>query len=95
MINREIGRVTAAAGVLLLVAAAAHAQGGITKEKQGKGGSVVQGAAGTDGSTGDSGLQHCDKPMGAIDPQAVRRSSPPVVRRTAENRGCRPPRPPR
>jgi hypothetical protein len=39
---------------------------GITAPKQGKGGSVVQGAAGTDGSTGDKGLQHCDKPMGAV-----------------------------
>jgi hypothetical protein len=27
---------------------------------------VVKGAAGTDGSVGDKGLQHCDKPMGAI-----------------------------
>jgi hypothetical protein len=57
-----------------LVAASAFAQGGITKTKQGKGGSVVQGAAGTDGSTGDSGLQHCDKPMGAmavVEPQSV------------------------
>ncbi len=42
-----------------------HAQG-ITKPKQGAGGSVVQGAAGTNGSTGDSGLEHCDKPMGAV-----------------------------
>jgi hypothetical protein len=39
---------------------------GVTQPKQGKGGSVVQGAAGTDGSAGDSGLQHCDKPMGAL-----------------------------
>src|SRR5215510_12310384 len=49
-----------------LLAASAYAQGGITGTKQGKGGSVVQGAAGTEGSTGDSGLQHCDKPMGAM-----------------------------
>jgi hypothetical protein len=52
--------------VVLLAAASARAQGGITGTKQGKGGSVVQGAAGTEGSTGDSGLQHCDKPMGAM-----------------------------
>src|SRR4029079_18992258 len=39
---------------------------GITQPKQGQGGSVVQGAAGTDGSTGDKGLEHCDKPMGAM-----------------------------
>ena len=39
---------------------------GITAPKQGQGGSVVQGSAGTDGSHGDSGLEHCDKPMGAL-----------------------------
>ena len=39
---------------------------GITQPKQGKGGSVVQGAAGTSGSKGDKGLEHCDKPMGAM-----------------------------
>ena len=33
----------------------------------------MQGAAGTDGSTGDKGLEHCDKPMGAmavVEPQS-------------------------
>ena len=39
---------------------------GITEPKQGKGGSVVKGAAGTGGGVGDNGLEHCDKPMGAI-----------------------------
>ena len=56
-----------------LATAAAFAQGGITKPKQGAGGSVVQGSAGTEGSTGDSGLEHCDKPMGAmavVEPQS-------------------------
>ncbi len=51
----------------------ALAQGGITKPKQGQGGSVIQGSAGTDGATGDNGLQHCDKPMGAmavVEPQS-------------------------
>ena len=46
---------------------------GITQPKQGQGGSVVKGAAGTDGSTGDKGLEHCDKPMGAmavVEPQS-------------------------
>ena len=46
---------------------------GITGQKQGQGGSVVQGAAGTQGSTGDKGLEHCDKPMGAmavVEPQS-------------------------
>lgn len=36
------------------------------KPKQGAGGSVVQGAAGTDGAVGAKGLQRCDKPMGAV-----------------------------
>ena len=49
-----------------LMTAAMRAQGGITQPKQGQGGSVVKGAAGTDGSTGDKGLDHCDKPMGAV-----------------------------
>jgi hypothetical protein len=46
---------------------------GITGQKQGQGGSVVQGAAGTQGSTGAKGLEHCDKPMGAmavVEPQS-------------------------
>jgi hypothetical protein len=58
-------RVSAAIGGLIAVAAVASAQG-ITGNKQGQGGSVVQGAAGTQGSTGDSGLQHCAQPMGAV-----------------------------
>jgi hypothetical protein len=53
-------------GICMLTAALAFAQGGLTKPKQGQGGSVVQGSAGTSGSTGDSGLEHCDKPMGAL-----------------------------
>ncbi len=59
---------------LLLIPAIAGAQGGLTQPKQGQGGSVVQGAAGTSGSTGDKGLEHCDKPMGAmavVEPQNV------------------------
>ena len=51
--------------VAVLAAATAGAQG-ITGTQQGKGGSVVRGAAGTGSSTGDKGLQHCDKPMGAV-----------------------------
>jgi hypothetical protein len=39
---------------------------GITQPKQGQGGSVVKGAAGTNGTVGDNGLEHCDKPMGAL-----------------------------
>jgi hypothetical protein len=52
-------------------AAPVHAQ--ITQPKQGKGGSVVKGAAGTEGSKGDDKLEHCDKPMGAmavVEPQS-------------------------
>jgi Curli production assembly/transport component CsgG len=54
------------AASLALVPALAGAQGGLTKEKQGQGGSVVKGAAGTEGGKGDNGLEHCDKPMGAL-----------------------------
>lgn len=52
--------------VLGTTAATAAAQGGMTQPKQGQGGSAVQGAAGTGGSTGDKGLEHCDRPMGAV-----------------------------
>jgi hypothetical protein len=58
-------RVTIFTTCVTLIASLAAAQG-ITKPKQGKGGSVVQGAAGTEGGIGDNGLQHCDKPMGAL-----------------------------
>jgi Curli production assembly/transport component CsgG len=61
-----------AAACLALTAVSARAQG-ITQPKQGQGGSVVKGAAGTEGSTGDKGLEHCDKPMGAmavVEPQS-------------------------
>src|SRR5690349_9024328 len=59
---------------LVLVASMASAQGGMTQTKQGQGGSVVKGAAGTNGSVGDNGLEHCNKPMGAmavVEPQSV------------------------
>jgi hypothetical protein len=39
---------------------------GLTKYKDGKGASPVTGSAGTSGSNGDAGLDHCDKPMGAM-----------------------------
>jgi hypothetical protein len=54
--------VTLLLGVLLPVGGALA---GVTDYKEGKGGSPVQGAAGTSGSTGDN-LEHCDKPMGAV-----------------------------
>lgn len=34
--------------------------------KQGSGGSEIQGSAGPSGSQNDNGLEHCDKPMGAL-----------------------------
>lgn len=56
------------AGALTVVAPfTAQAQStGVTGYKQGKGSSPVTGAAGTSGSTGDSGIEKCDKPMGAM-----------------------------
>ncbi len=65
--------VICAASIALVSSTAAAQLGGLTKEKQGKGGSVVKGAAGTEGSVGDNGLEHCDKPMGAmavVEPQS-------------------------
>jgi hypothetical protein len=50
---------------LSLAWASASAQG-VTGTKQGQGGSVVQGSAGTGGSTGDTGLEHCDRPMASM-----------------------------
>jgi hypothetical protein len=50
----------------LTAPALVSAQGGVTSTKQGQGGSVVQGSAGTQGATGDNGLQKCTKPMGAV-----------------------------
>src|SRR6476661_3526268 len=52
--------------VCLTVATVSVRAQGITDPKQGKGGSVIKGAAGTEGSVGDNGLNHCDKPMGAL-----------------------------
>jgi hypothetical protein len=58
--------VLTAVGVAAVVATAA-AQGGVTNPKQGQGGSVVQGAAGTSGAQGaPKGLETCEKPMGAV-----------------------------
>lgn len=58
---------------LALVPSLATAQGSLTKEKQGQGGSAVKGVAGTDGSKGDSGLEHCAQPMASmavVEPQS-------------------------
>jgi hypothetical protein len=64
--------IVATACLIAFSVSSARAQG-ITQPKQGQGGSVVKGSAGTDGSTGDKGLEHCDKPMGAmavVEPQS-------------------------
>lgn len=52
--------------LLAMVACTTVAAAGITDMKQGQGGSVVQGAAGTQGSQGDSGLHKCPQALGAI-----------------------------
>ncbi len=64
--SRDMRHGGVAVAVWVLASAVAFAQGGLTKPKQGQGGSVVQGGAGTNGSSGDTGLEHCDKPMGAL-----------------------------
>jgi hypothetical protein len=58
------GRGALAAAVSVVICSGAW--GAVTDMKQGQGGSVIQGAAGTGGSKGDNGLSHCDKPMGAV-----------------------------
>jgi hypothetical protein len=65
-ITLHLIRLAAGVCTIALSMSVAFAQGGITGTKQGKGGSVVQGGAGTQGSVGDNGLQHCDKAMGAV-----------------------------
>jgi hypothetical protein len=65
MFSRATRLAIAVAALGQLIAAPVRAQG-ITQPKQGQGGSVVKGAAGTDGSSGDKGLEHCAKPMGAV-----------------------------
>ena len=72
MSKPRLQRAVIGAGAIL-IAASVSAQG-ITGTKQGKGGSVVQGSSGTNGSSGDKGLEHCDKPMGAlavVEPQDI------------------------
>jgi len=50
---------------LICLSAAVAAEGPLAQQK-GKGGSEIQGSAGPGGSQGDNGLEHCDKPMGAL-----------------------------
>jgi hypothetical protein len=65
MVRPELRRAMILTACVALATVPAWAQG-ITQPKQGQGGSVVKGAAGTNGSTGDKGLEHCDKAMGAM-----------------------------
>ena len=59
-------RLFAAVVIGSVLAAGAQAEGVLSQQK-GKGGSEVQGAAGTQGAQGASkDLEHCDKPMGAL-----------------------------
>ncbi len=51
---------------LMALGTATTVDAGPFKTKKGKGGSDVQGAAGTQGSTGNDDLARCDKPMGAL-----------------------------
>ncbi len=74
MFSHSARRALICAASLALAASPAFAQlGGLTKAKQGQGGSAVKGSAGTDGSKTDSGIEHCEKPMGAmavVEPQS-------------------------
>src|SRR3954466_11493619 len=61
----SISRVAIVAVSVPFLSASAFAQG-ITQPKQGQGGSVVQGAAGTDGSVGENRVEHCPKPSAPL-----------------------------
>jgi len=58
-------RVSVLAVAYAMASSTAFAQG-ITGTKQGQGGSVVQGSAGTGSANAPEGLERCDKPMGAV-----------------------------
>ena len=66
MITARIVRALLSGVMLISVTTDAAAQGGVTQPKQGQGGSVVQGSAGTTGAKAPEGLQTCEKPMGAV-----------------------------
>lgn len=76
--HRTALRAVALAPCLALAATMASAQGKLTQPKQGQGGSVIKGSAGTDGGTAgdgkdENGLEHCSTPMGAmavVEPQS-------------------------
>src|SRR3979490_3412505 len=83
MFRTDTRRALGAAACFASIATSALAQGGLTQPKQGQGGSVVKGAAGTGGSLGDKGLEHCDKPMGAM---AVLRTQRQALTAAAQDR---------
>jgi curli production assembly/transport component CsgG len=60
--HRQLPAMTVCAA---LAVAPSFAQG-VTSTKQGQGGSVVKGAAGTEGRTDGGNLEHCAAPMGAM-----------------------------
>jgi hypothetical protein len=58
-------RAAVVAALPLFCLSAVAAEGPLA-QKKGQGGSEIQGSAGPGGSQGDNGLEHCDKPMGAM-----------------------------
>ena len=58
-------RAAIVAALPLFCLSAVAAEGPLA-QKKGQGGSEIQGSAGPGGSQGDNGLEHCDKPMGAL-----------------------------
>jgi len=58
-------RVAIVVALSLLCLSAVAAEGPL-EQKKGQGGSEIQGSAGPGGAQGDNGLEHCDKPMGAM-----------------------------
>ena len=66
MVSAAIVRTVLAGAVVAASVSVAAAQGSVTQPKQGQGGSVVQGSAGTSGAKAPEGLQTCEKPMGAM-----------------------------
>ncbi len=65
--KHSVATVTLGLALTLVVASTAVTQAqGVTGYKQGGASGQVTGAAGTSGSTGDSGVEKCDKPMGAV-----------------------------
>jgi len=66
MFSAAIVRTLLAGAVVMAGVSSAAAHGSVTQPKQGQGGSVIQGSAGTNGAKAPEGLQTCEKPMGAM-----------------------------